>query len=71
MYGRFLHLVDEYADEGGVNMGYFKKLFCRHHFVFVANIYGDATIPCDWKRSILLCDKCGKVKFNYERMTDK
>ena len=52
-------------------MGYFKKLFCRHNFVFVANIYGDATIPCELKRSVLRCDKCGKAKFINELMADK
>ena len=52
-------------------MGYFKKLFCWHHFVFMIQIYGDATIPCEWNRSISRCDKCGKVKFLYERMADK
>ena len=42
-------------------MSLFKKLLCKHEFVFVRNIYGDEIIERGWKRSIWRCDKCGST----------
>lgn len=38
-----------------------KRLFCRHEFEFVRNIYGDEIIERGWKRSIWRCKHCGKT----------
>lgn len=42
-------------------MQFFRRLFCRHEFAFVRNIYGDEIIERGWKRSIWKCRKCGKI----------
>lgn len=42
-------------------MGFLKRLFCRHEFVFVRNIYGDEIIEWGWNRSLWRCSKCRKL----------
>jgi hypothetical protein len=39
-----------------------KRLFCKHDYQFVRNIYGDEIITFGWKRSISKCTKCGNYK---------
>lgn len=39
-----------------------KRLFCKHEFKFVRNIYGDEIIHSGWKRSVWRCGKCGRYK---------
>lgn len=41
-----------------------KRLFCKHDYEFVRNIYGDAIRYLGWKRSEWKCKKCGKVKYS-------
>lgn len=41
-------------------MNFFKRLFCRHHFAHVRNLYGDQIVAWGYKRSVWRCDKCGK-----------
>ena len=38
---------------------FIKRLFCRHTYLFVRNIYGDEIIERGWKRSLWKCVKCG------------
>ena len=51
-------------------MNILKRLFCKHTYKFVRNIYGDEIRYLGWKRSIWKCSKCGKIKYlkhiNYE-----
>ena len=43
-----------------------KRLFCKHEYKFVRNIYGDEIILCGWNRSVWKCDKCGKIIYRKE-----
>ena len=38
-----------------------RRLFCRHEYKFVRNIYGDEINLWGGKRSVWRCHKCGKV----------
>lgn len=40
-----------------------KRLFCRHTYLFVRNIYGDEIIEYGWKRSVWRCKECGKYRY--------
>ena len=42
-----------------------KKLFCKHEYVFLRNIYGDEIIfgTPNFNRSIYRCSKCNKIHF--------
>lgn len=42
----------------------FKRLFCNHEYNFLRNIYGDEIIHRGFKRSIWICNKCGKNKLS-------
>jgi RNase P subunit RPR2 len=42
----------------------FKRLFCKHDYVFVRNIHGDEINLTNGKRSIWECKKCGKIKLS-------
>lgn len=41
-------------------MNIIKRLFCRHEYEFVRNIYGDEIIHAGYNRSWWRCKKCGK-----------
>ena len=43
--------------------GWFGRLFCKHDYAYLSNIYGDMIRYADWKRSIWKCKKCGKIKY--------
>ena len=43
-----------------------KRLFCKHEYEFVRNIYGDEINWCGGKRSIWKCKKCGKLQYSSE-----
>ena len=43
-------------------MNIIKRLFCKHDYKFVRNIYGDEIRYVGWKRSEWKCSKCGKIK---------
>ena len=45
-------------------MNWIKRLFCKHQFVFVRNIYGDEINKCGGHRTLWKCSKCGKYKFD-------
>jgi len=45
-------------------MNILKRLFCKHTYNFVRNIYGDEIRYLGWKRSIWKCSKCGKIKYS-------
>lgn len=40
---------------------FIKRLFCKHNYKFVRNIYGDEVRYLGWKRSEWKCSKCGKI----------
>ena len=40
-------------------MNWIKRLFCKHQFVFVRNIYGDEINKCGGHRTLWKCSKCG------------
>lgn len=40
-----------------------KKIFCKHNYKFIRNIYGDEIISRGYKRSEWKCYKCGKYKY--------
>lgn len=42
---------------------FFKRLFCRHSYEHVRNIYGDEIIDAGYYRSVWTCPKCGEVKY--------
>lgn len=42
---------------------FIKRLFCRHNYEHVRNIYGDEIIEVGWYRSVWKCAKCGEVKY--------
>lgn len=41
-------------------MSIIKRLFCKHKYVFVRNIYGDEINLAGGNRSWWRCEKCGK-----------
>lgn len=41
-------------------MNFLQRLFCRHNFEFVRNLYGDQIIGWGYKRSVWKCSHCGK-----------
>ena len=43
-------------------MNIIRRLFCKHNYEFVRNIYGDEIRLLGWKRSVWKCSKCGKIK---------
>ena len=45
-------------------MNWIKRLFCKHKFVFVRNIYGDEINKCGGHRTLWKCSKCGKYKYD-------
>jgi len=48
-------------------MNILKRLFCKHTYKFIRNIYGDEIRYLGWKRSIWKCSRCDKIKYlNYE-----
>ncbi len=42
------------------------RLFCRHDYSWLRNIYGDEIIYTGFKRSVWKCSKCGKYKYRHE-----
>ena len=42
-------------------MNIIKRLFCKHDYEFVRNIYGDEIIAAGYRRSWWRCKKCGKM----------
>ena len=44
-------------------MKFIKRLFCKHEYKFVRNLYGDEIIEYGWSRSVWRCNKCGKYYF--------
>lgn len=44
-------------------MNLFKRLFCKHNYEFVRNIYGDEIVLLGFNRSIWSCRKCNKTVF--------
>lgn len=55
-------------------MSIFKRLFCKHDYQWVRNIYGDEIIYLGLKRSEWQCSKCGKIKLEkhlYEKEAEK
>lgn len=44
-------------------MNILKRLFCKHDYTFVRNLYGDEIRWNGWKRSIWRCKKCGKWQY--------
>lgn len=42
---------------------FFKRLFCRHSYEHVRNIYGDEIIDAGYYRSVWKCSKCSKMKY--------
>lgn len=40
----------------------FKRVFCKHTWLFIRNIYGDEIIEYEYKRSVYKCRDCGKYK---------
>lgn len=49
---------------------WFSKLFCKHKYLFVRNLYGDEIIEYGYKRSIYKCLHCGKYKYSGELGSD-
>lgn len=44
-------------------MNILKKIFCKHNYKFIRNIYGDEIRYLGWKRSEWQCQKCGKYQY--------
>jgi len=44
-------------------MGWIKRLFCKHEYEFLRNIYGDEINYCGGYRSIWRCKKCGALEY--------
>lgn len=44
-------------------MKWIKRLFCKHEYEFLCNIYGDEVIWCNWHRSVWRCKKCGALVY--------
>lgn len=47
-------------------MPWFKRLFCKHKFAWIRNIYGDEILLAD-ARSVWRCMHCGKCQWRHER----
>lgn len=47
-------------------MGLLRRLFCKHEWAWVRNIYGDEINAAGGKRSWWRCRKCGKCKLRSE-----
>ena len=45
-------------------MALFKKLFCKHEYVFVRMLYGDEINAHNGKRHEYRCKKCGIYKWD-------
>jgi hypothetical protein len=45
---------------------WWRRLFCKHEWSWVRNIYGDEIIWADYKRSEWRCVSCGVAKFEGE-----
>lgn len=43
-------------------MKWIKRLFCKHTYLWVRNIYGDEINAMNGKRSWWRCTRCGKWK---------
>lgn len=41
-----------------------EKLFCKHEYITLTNIHGDAINQFNGARSISECVKCGKQRYN-------
>lgn len=50
-------------------MGFLKRLFCTHAFVFVRNVYGDERLHNGGKCSDWECIKCGKLVYRDKLVT--
>ena len=44
-------------------MKWIKRLFCKHEYEFLRNIYGDEINWCGGYRSIWRCKKCGALEY--------
>ena len=44
-------------------MKWIKRLFCKHEYEFLRNIYGDEINYCGGYRSIWRCKKCGALEY--------
>lgn len=44
-------------------MNILRRMFCKHEWQFVCNIYGDEIIRVGYKRSVWQCSKCGKLRY--------
>lgn len=44
-------------------MNWLRRVFCKHDWKFVRNIYGDEIIARGYKRSEWVCSKCGKFRY--------
>lgn len=42
---------------------FFKRIFCRHSYEHKRIVYGDEIIDLGWRRSVWICSKCGKMKY--------
>lgn len=47
-------------------MNWIERLFCKHDYAFVRNIWGDEIIACGYKRSLWKCEHCGKYQWREE-----
>ena len=47
-------------------IGFIRRLFCRHDYVWDRNIYGDEIIQAGYNRSWWRCRKCGRYKLRPE-----
>lgn len=45
-------------------MKFFKRLFCKHEYKTLTNLYGDAINTFHGARSIKECIHCGKWKYS-------
>lgn len=43
-------------------MSLLKRLFCKHSFEFLRNLYGDQIIEWGYQRSVWKCTRCGKLQ---------
>ncbi len=44
-------------------MTFLGRLFCKHEYVFVRNIYGDEINAKGGMRSVWRCKKCGCIQY--------
>jgi len=50
-------------------MNIFRRLFCKHDFTFMRNLYGDQIIEWNYSRSVWRCSKCGRVEGRAELLS--